>query len=442
MSTSPTPDKHGTTEKAEAVHIDHSQGALVGDHGTQSNRFTHVTVEGNALVVDGDVYIQGLDVRAGGIGEVIRHGDVIGPEKAGSRERCARDPMVDSSSEAEAESSRPLEQRAGDGAFPRRGDLVIRTGLNAVGAISISYEITSYGRLDGIVDEKSAQSIISGIGHELPRLQARFGPKSVALTEQLARQFSELFFPSEVAALARDGMVSRLCIMAEESAPNLPWELAHDGNDFLALNVPVIHATGVGCGAPPLPGERGVLVLEAVPKVYGVEPGYFMPDSRVSIRSDAMQVTRMRVRSGAEFMNAIEGSSCDLAFLEFHSTVNAQGEPIIVADEPINLGRLTSSMARSSPRLVVLDACQTASVYSDLSYGRTVAFRVASALGDRYVLGVIGWLQEETAARSSELIIHNYTSNARLEDVLLKVKRELHGQGCSQWWSYSLYGPV
>jgi len=330
-----------------------------------------------------------------------------------------------------------------DGEHPPQGnDLVIRSALNVDGSISIAYEMSGAGSLESTIAHKSAQRVISFISHELSRVRARFGADSVATVERLARWFSEIFLPPEVVTLARSGRIGRLCVLTEGCAPCLPWELAHDGTDYLALNLPVLHATSWGQTTSHHPKKNEILILEGVPDQYGLAPGYFLPDSGLSIRSSDFLVARVRVRNSAEFADVIEQSSCGLLVLNFHSIIGPDGTPRVIIDKPIDISRLIESMAAAGPHVIVLNACETASVIHDISYDRSAAFLTSSRLQDGFVLGVIGWLDMATAQQFVHSFTHYYLCTSSVEQAVLEVRRKLFKDRHKDWWCYSLYGPA
>lgn len=319
-------------------------------------------------------------------------------------------------------------------------DLVIRTKSNSATSISITYAVSGEGLLESTVDLKYAEQIVPAISNELQRMRVRYGLNSVATIEGLARQFSEIFLPSEVVTLVQQGTLDRLQVIAEGSAPNLPWELAHDGDNFLALKMSVLHATRKGQISLHRPRGRVALMVEGVPDLYVVAPGYFPPDSDLSIRKDDSRVTKIRVRDAREFIRIIAERPCDLLFLDFHTTVGRNAEPIVLIDEPIDLRYLIRSIAQTAPEVVVLSGCETAG--ASITYDRNSAFQTSLALHDGYVLGVIGWLGIATAERFADLFTQLYLDTKNVEHAVLRVRQELFRETHEDWWSYSLFGPA
>lgn len=253
-------------------------------------------------------------------------------------------------------------------------------------SVSICYVVGDEVVLESTVDRQYALEVVSAVPCELERVRARYGTGSVVPVEELARQFSEVFLPPDVLGYVRDGQVERLVAVAEESALYLPWELAHDGSGFLAINVSVIHGTGEESAGSALPRGRSALIVEGIPELFGVQPTHFLPDSDRSISRHGARITRAHARDQDQLRNAVSGASHDLIWLNFHSMGDERGEPVILlGDGAFSLLTLADSMVNSIPEVVVLSACETGMSGVKHSYGESSAFRMSSVLPGCYV---------------------------------------------------------
>jgi hypothetical protein len=104
MSESP-PSDHGAGEQdTRAIHVDHGRGMLIGDQGTQSNQFTHVTgnrftqvtADGDALVAGRDIHVEELHIHVGdadrnvpeGLQKIDPDGTLVGADALARRQKA------------------------------------------------------------------------------------------------------------------------------------------------------------------------------------------------------------------------------------------------------------------------------------------------------------------------------------------------------------------
>ena len=321
-------------------------------------------------------------------------------------------------------------------------ELVIRTTSEIGRPISISYEVRGKDRLEATIDYQDAARIVPSVNTELQRMQHRFGVRSVAPLTQLAQRFSDVFFPSEVVALAQNAQIERLRIAVGESSLLLPWELSHDGKEFLALNISILNTIGDKSARTVLRSRAtSALIVEGIPEIYGGQLDSFPPDSNRTVRRGDTQITRAVVRDRVELMRVLSGTPQDLLFLNFHSTVGQTGDPIaVVGRELIDMKDLLTPIETAVPDVVVLSACESA-IDQAPTHGTGTAFRTATALPESYVLGVIGWLDEQTARQFEDSFCKSYFSMKNVERAVMQARRELFAEGCEGWWRYSLFGP-
>jgi hypothetical protein len=79
------------------------------------------------------------------------------------------------------------------------------------------------------------------ISRDFPRVHHRFGKGTTLHVEKIARRISGFLLPPQISAQLRDGRIQRIQILLEETDPPLPWELLHDGQQFVELQVPIVN---------------------------------------------------------------------------------------------------------------------------------------------------------------------------------------------------------
>jgi hypothetical protein len=119
-------------------------------------------------------------------------------------------------------------------------ELTARGRSLADGSISVTYELQGEATLSTRIDADGMAALQSAASSDLHRVAFRFGRKSTAGIEEIARRVSTFLLPPQVRAWLRNGGVERFRILVDVDDPQLPWELGHDGDYFLGTRLRLI----------------------------------------------------------------------------------------------------------------------------------------------------------------------------------------------------------
>ncbi len=266
--------------------------------------------------------------------------------------------------------------------------------------------------------------------------------------------FSQLL-PKQARELLRDAAPSDLFLHLDEQLINVPWELCHDGADFLAIKFRIGRYVRI---PRPIPLSGTERVQPGLLKVLLIaDPTESLPQAA----QEAEQLCKLldgiakvkvtliggRLVSKAELLTELQAH--DVVHFAGHSHYdpahpNQSGwhlhEGVLTAEELRNLGR--------PPLLVFSNSCQAGATaawegryrYDEQAFGIGSAFLVA---GVRNYIGTFWVVHDEESRDFAVAFYQGLASGLSLGEALLKTRLEIRGQKGGErltWASYMLYG--
>jgi len=285
--------------------------------------------------------------------------------------------------------------------------------------------------------------------------------------EMLGRQLLSLIIPRYVQPDLRGGGLF-LEIGMDEALLNYPWELMHDGENFLCLKHSVGRfvngSTGIpGFQAPvshigssldklaillisvPNPQPRGTAVFENLP---GAEAETKAICDVLAGRDDVMLETLLG--KNATYNNvfqALSNGSYHIVHYNGHAHFNEKKphlSGLVLYDRDMTTGAIKNYFAQSPPILCFINACETAkaAVWKD----RYDIFRLARAFLETgaYLLGSRWKINDEAAAEFAKEFYRSLLLEGKpLGNSILDARKICKGKESSNefaWASYILYG--
>jgi hypothetical protein len=261
----------------------------------------------------------------------------------------------------------------------------------------------------------------------------------------------QLFRGCKLDERIRDSRVDHLRINIDERLIDLPWELIHDGDDFLCLKYAVarqIYASGSF--------EQEVYRKENVRALIVSDPGENLDGAREEgntvaelLRAHGVEVTQLQGKEATKQRFNFESKQHHLIHFAGHASLNRANPDescIRLSDGPFKAFRMDGVFGRRPPALVFLNACWSAAErsadrgYPPMMRGLARTFLIA---GVRNFLGYLIPVVDQTA---TDLALHFYShlvlgrtvgEGLRRSRVEL---REKYGDVDPAWASAVLYG--
>lgn len=292
------------------------------------------------------------------------------------------------------------------------------------------------------ITSADVEGTLSRIAMHFPRVHYRFGKNSTSAIEDVARRVSSFLIPPQVRERILSNEVKRMQILIESNDPPLPWELAHDGEGFLGLKIPIINTPvslagkRSSCFDP-----RGVIIVEGMPDTYGIELSRFLARHLANIRVGNMSIGRVQAKSVKDLMKIIRQGSYDIIHYAGH-TITGPYMHFLLGDDRVSVKDFSRAMGKAKgEKLIILDSCETASCfpYNKPSYKNNPAYLLAE--DGFHVVGTVGWLEMTTSDHFNQWFYDSLTNCMNIELAMLKAKRMLVNEQ-KDWWVFSHFGIV
>jgi hypothetical protein len=261
----------------------------------------------------------------------------------------------------------------------------------------------------------------------------------------------QLFRGCKLDERIRDSRVDHLRINIDERLIDLPWELTHDGDDFLCLKYAVarqIYASGAF--------EQEVYRKENVRALIVSDPGANLEGAREEgnavaalLRAHGLDVTHLQGNEATKQRFNLEIKHHQIIHFAGHASqdrANPDESCIRLSDGPFKAFRMEGVFGRRPPALVFLNACWSAAErsaergYPPMMRGLARTFLVAG------VSNFLGYLIPVVDRTATDLALHFYShlvlgrtvgEGLRRSRVEL---REKYGDVDPAWASAILYG--
>jgi CHAT domain-containing protein len=295
--------------------------------------------------------------------------------------------------------------------------------------------------------------------------------KSIEDMELVGRQLLELVMPMDVQAELRvENQFLELGI--DEALLEFPWELMHDGDEFMCLK----HLMGrfVNVTRPSIPprerqeaarSETLSVLLISVPRPQPRSNGTVyepLPAAEAEAKAivetlaplgDAVTITLLRGRDATwdNTFKAIKAGPYHIVHFNGHAYFNSerpQASSLVLFDRDLATGPIMSFFGRRPPLFFVMNACETAAIQSagatwkdryDI-FGLARAFLETGA----YLVGTRWKVGDEAAAAFATAFYSSFVSDLKslgraIRDGRLASRKASPDDDLS-WASYLLYG--
>ena len=334
-----------------------------------------------------------------------------------------------------------------------------------------------FEQLNGAFDRFAARWI-AGLSRG-PAGAAPAGGTGRADLDELGQQLFELVLPRHVRAdLRRPGLFLELG--ADQDLLHLPWELMHDGEDFVSLKhfpgryVNLHQTPDLRGGGMPQPGtelgELRVLVV-AVPRPKPQGNQVFSALPSVERERDAIIATLGQL--GVQVSVLADAAATYTSVLRalrdkyhiIHFSGHAAFDPedtgrsfLVLDDDKLSVSRLTAAMAEQSAVLCVVNACETTRSAGPAPAGGALAeetlswrdqyniFGLARAFLDNgaYVLGSRWKLPDDSAQRFAETFYRSFLGEGKpIGQAITAARQAVRSAAAADdfsWASYVYYG--
>jgi hypothetical protein len=294
------------------------------------------------------------------------------------------------------------------------------------------------GRLqDTTVGADQIEAILASLARDFPRIQHRFGKDAIASVQHIAQSFSHYLFPPGIRQLLLAKRIHRLRVMVDETSPVLPWELAHDGDDFLGLKLFLVYSPNDGEGSVSTSETvRSILVVEGLADVPGIDLAGFLSRYLTRIDPGRASVNRVRASSLEDIRKAMQRHNPDVVHYVGH-TISGAEIRFELGDTSHTFEQFCGTLGTfSATKLVVLDACETARCFPSYNTNPSYLLSVAGL----NVVGTVAWLEMTTSEQFSIYLYNELGKGRPLEAALLESKKKLDRDG-KEWWVFSHFGP-
>ncbi|MEV6812179.1 hypothetical protein, partial [Micromonospora sp. NPDC051296] len=245
-----------------------------------------------------------------------------------------------------------------------------------------------------------------------------------------------------------------LAIEAASGIPDLPWELLHDGVDFLAVRqrpmVPIRVLPGDRDSTPPRHRELRVLFMACSPD----ETSYELdPDAEAGLIETTSTLHRLPLTFDIEPTGCLDdlrerhqaqsSGYYDVIHLTGHAQWDSTGRPVFVTETPFGSAfladaeALTGALREANSRVLFLSGCHTAR--------RSVAGQEAS-LAEQLVAqvapAVIGWghtVEDSGATQATAEIYLSLMAGHTLTYAMSRAYRLLHDSRHRHWHRLRLF---
>ncbi|OLS15828.1 MAG: hypothetical protein RBG13Loki_0563 [Promethearchaeota archaeon CR_4] len=245
----------------------------------------------------------------------------------------------------------------------------------------------------------------------------------------------------------------------DESLVGYPWELLHDGEDFLCLQIPLGRYVVSGnrsfsTNVVNRPKKNGVKFLLVI------DPDGSLPGARTegdAIKKELEGIAGVSVKTlvgtEADSMNVLGELAAGYDFIHY------SGHAVFDADNPENSGMLLSDgllkafslvgAVKSNPPIIAfINACESGK-QADWTKGETKYENQVSGLASAFLINGINFVgsmwpvYDDAALLFARNFYYAVLSSVSLGEAMLKSKKEIfdafHGEVIA-WASYSLYG--
>jgi hypothetical protein len=252
----------------------------------------------------------------------------------------------------------------------------------------------------------------------------------------MGNRIYEWGLPPKVKEALRDFQAPQSLLLSTDAAmANVPWELNHDGTDFLCLQ----HAVG-----RQMPSTRlrttvrrdrvGLRILVLGPSPMGISQNGVLPDPEVAsiqrlckehqiacqtLEGDDITASRVvqHLFSGYDIMHIIGHQARDGLLLADGSILNRKVLLDAVSDTP--------------PDLAVLSACETGLTEVRMTRGLVESGAI--------VIGSYGWISSECSTAIMTSLYTGLFQGQPIGEALRKARLGTK-EACPEWWGFVLYG--
>jgi hypothetical protein len=320
-----------------------------------------------------------------------------------------------------------------------RKDLKIRAVSNADRSISITYILNEREFFTSQVISRDTMTTLALISRDFPRVHYRFGTGTTWHMEKIARRISSFLLPPQISEQLRTGQIQRIQILLEETDPPLPWNLLHDGQQFVGLQMPIVN-TPIEIAANEVEFQpKTLLLIEGLPDAYGYSFDDFQNRYMQEMAKGWASVKRVQAESAAQLKAIISHQEFDTIHLCSHS-VTGSDLRLILGQDQISAKELYDMFSeKQGSKLITLAACETGNSfpYDQPSFKHNLAY-LLSRLG-WYVIGSVGWLEETTEFAYAEAFYEALAIYKNVETAVYQAKRSIADK---EWWGFTLFGPM
>jgi class 3 adenylate cyclase/TolB-like protein len=273
---------------------------------------------------------------------------------------------------------------------------------------------------------------------------ARFGPAPAESYRERLRELGGTLFgrlPEGARQRLAANTLSFLKLQLDDALVHVPWELMHDGTDFLALRCAIGRTVAARLDEAPTRASAGTHAL-VVANPTGDLPAAAREGRAVAgllrdgfggeVRLLEGPVTR------AQFAQALRG--CALVHIAGHVRSTAEGAGLLLSDGVLGPGELAKLVGGAAPRLVFVNGC-FATDARGLARGMS---DVGSALllgGVAHFLGPFLEISDADAQTFALRFYEHALAGRGLGDAVLHARRALRSAGApTAFGAYVLYG--
>lgn len=348
-----------------------------------------------------------------------------------------------------------IEKRHGSGSIkllpvrPDQIDLKVRAVTNTDKSISVTYELGDAKFLTSRIVSRDVQQILPLMARDFPRVHYRFGEEATLQIQEIARRVSTFLLPPQISKQLHEKRIRKAQILINQTDPPLPWELLHDGEEFLGLQIPIVNtplerATEQGDFHP-----KSLLIVESLPTEFGFHFNNFRDRYMRYIENieGMTSVSRVQVVDIRQLATIVSCQDFDIIQIATHSFVDPKDD-LSSSLLRFSLGEGSISVeefcqifsTEEKPRLIILDACESALSfpYHQPSF-RTNAAYLLSRSG-LYVIGPTSWLAMPESEAFGRAFYTHLMKHQNIGEAVRSAKQHLADLG-QAWWVFSLFGP-
>ena len=265
---------------------------------------------------------------------------------------------------------------------------------------------------------------------------------------------NERILHTEIDRHKRSGII--LAISTSQGLAHLPWEVLHDGDNFLVAKLPaIVPIRWVKTGSDRQltfqndPANRALNVLFMASSARDVEPvlDFEAEEAQILEATRRKPLSLIVEESGcldelAELVKTKERGNFDVIHLTGHAGLTEEGQPYFITETEFGERKDSSAedIARglqfNLPKLMFLSGCRTG--YTD----RNEVFSMAEELLNCGAMAVLGWgqrvLDKDASTAAATLYQELATGNTLAESLALTYQKLLSTQA-RDWHSLRLY---